>query len=130
MKWIRLLPIGLVFVCLPLIAAPAQHDVSPREARQIGKEHQKDARRLAKRTQRAAKQRQKDVAREIKRRDRERRRETKQLTKSLRERGRQVEARAAKPEKPAPPDKSDAPSKQQSNPIELLREYSGSEPKQ
>ena len=102
-KWIRLLPIGLVFACLPLIAAPQQRNQSTREARQIGKERQKDSRRLAKRSQRDAKQRQKEVAREIKRRDSERRSETKQLTKTRRKQGKQVEADAGQPEKAPPP---------------------------
>jgi hypothetical protein len=124
------LPIGLVFACLALIAAPPQRDVSAREARQIGKERQKDAQRQAKRAQREARQRQKDVAREIKRRDSERRRETKQLTKSRRQQGKQVEARAGQPEKPPPPPKSAGPGKDQPSPIERLRGYSGAESSQ
>ncbi|MDA0203878.1 MAG: hypothetical protein O3A53_06095 [Acidobacteria bacterium] len=131
MKLIRLLPIGLVLACLPLLAAPAQRDVSPREARQIGQERQKDARRQAKRAQQGAKQRQKEVARQTKRRDSERRRETKRLTKSRRKQGKQVEAHAGQSEKPPPPpSKGDGPSKQQPSPIERLRGYSGSAPKQ
>jgi len=129
-KRIRLLPIGLVFACLGLIAAPPQRDASPREARQLGEERQKDARGQAKRAQREAEQRQKEVAREIKRRDSERRREAKQLTKSRRKQGEQVEARAGQPQKPAAPPKSDGPGKDQPSPIERLRGYSGAEPKQ
>lgn len=131
MKCIRLLPIGLVFACLGLIAAPPQRDASPREAREIAKERQKDARGRAKRAQREAKQNQKEVAREIKRRDSERRREAKQLTKSRRKQGEQVEARAGQPVKPAPPpSQGDGPGKDQPSPIERLRGYSGAEPKQ
>jgi hypothetical protein len=130
-KWIRLVPIGLIFACLPMLAAPAQRGVSPREARQIGKERQKEAQRQANRAQRDAKQRQKEVAREIKSRDRERRRLAKELTKSRRRQGKQVEARAGQPEKPAPaPAKSDGPGKDQPSSIELLRGYSGAGPKQ
>ena len=129
-KLIRLALIGLVFACLPLIAAPAQRDVSPREARQIGQERQEDARKQAKRAQREAKQRQKEVARQIKRRDSERRSESAQLTKTRRNQGKQVEAHAGQPEKPAPPSQGDGPSKEQPSPIERLRGYSGAEPKQ
>jgi len=130
-KRIRALPIGLVFVCLPCFAAPPQGEVSPREARQIGEERQSDARRQAKRAQREAKQRQKEVAREIERRDSERRHDAKQLTESRRKQGKQVEARAGQPEKPAPPpSKSDGPGKDQPRPMERLRGYSNSEPKQ
>lgn len=127
MKLIRLLPLGLVFVCLPL---PAQRDVSPREARQIGEDRQKDARKQAKRAQREAKQRQKEVARQIERRDSERRSEAKQLTKARKKQGQQVEARAGQPEKPTEPPKTDGPTRNQPSPIERLRGYSGSDPKQ
>ena len=126
-KLIRLLPLGLVFMCLPL---PAQRDVSPREARRIGEDRQKDARKQAKRAQREAKQRQKEAARQIERRDSERRGEAKQLTKARKKQGEQVEARAGQREKPAPPPKADEPSKQQPSPLERLRGYSDSEPKQ
>jgi hypothetical protein len=123
----RLLPLGLVFVCLPL---QAQRDVSPGEARQIGEDRQKDARKQAKRAQRQAKHRQEEIAREIKRRDRERRSEAKQLTKARKKQGEQVEARAGQPEKPAEPPKADGPNRDQPSPIERLRGYSGADPKQ
>ena len=127
MKLIRLLPLVLVFVCLPL---PAQRDVSPREARQIGEDRQKDAKRQAKRAQREARRRQKEVARQIKRRDRERRNEAEQLTKARKKQGEQVEARAGQPEKPAEPPKADGPNRDQPSPIERLRGYSAPDPKQ
>lgn len=129
MKWIRLLPIGLVLMCLPLIAAAPQSDLSPREARQFAKERQKEARRQAKWAQRDAKRRRKEVAREIKHRDGERRRETKQLTKSRRKQGKQVEANAGQPEA-APQPKRGGPSGDQPTALERLRGYSGDEPKQ
>ena len=130
MKLVRWLAIGLVFACMGMIAAPAQREVPPRKARQIGIDRQEDARRQAERAQSEAKQRQKEVARDIKRRDRERRREAKQLTKSRRKQGRQVEAHAGQPDKPTPPSKSDRPEEDQSSPIDSLRGYSDSEPKQ
>lgn len=130
MKVVRLLPVALIFACLGLVAAPPQRDVSPREARRIGEERQKDARGRAKRAQREAKQNQKEVAREIERRDKDRRREAEQLTKSRRKQGEQVEARAGQPQQPAAPPKSDGPSKDQPSPIERLRGYSGGESKQ
>ena len=126
-KLIRLLPLGLVFICLPL---PAQRDASPREVRQIGEDRQKDARKQAKRAQREAKQRQKEVARQIERRDSERRSEAKQLTKARKKQGQQVEARAGQPEKPAEPPKTDGPTRDQPSPLERLRGYSDSDPKQ
>ena len=126
-KLIRLVPLGLVFLCLPL---PAQRDASPRGARQIGEDRQKDARKQAKRAQREAKQRQKEVARQIERRDSERRSEAKQLTKARKKQGQQVEARAGQPEKPAEPPKTDGPTRDQPSPLERLRGYSDSDPKQ
>ena len=130
MRVCRLLPIGLVFACLGLIAAPPQRDVSPREARRIGEERQKDARGRAKRAQREGRRNQKQVAREIKRRDKQRRREAEQLTKDRRKQGEQVKARAGQPQQPAAPPKADGPSKSQPSPIERLRGYSGIEPKE
>ncbi len=127
---IRISAIGLVLACVGLIASPTKREISPREARQLGTDHQADARRRADRAQSEAKRRQKEVARDIKRRDRERRREAKQLTKNRRRQGKQVEAHAGQPERPMKPSERDRPKEDQPSPVERLRGYADSEPEQ
>src|SRR5690606_32905787 len=96
-----------------------------REARAIGKRRQKESRAQARRAQRQAKQRQKSTTQEIKRRDRERSREIKQMTQERERQGKDVQSRAGQAVKPAPQPKPGNPGRNQPDPFERLRQYSG-----
>lgn len=111
-----------VLTCL--LALPAVSQQSARESRELGKQRQKEARNQAKRAQRAARQSQKSTAQELKRLHRDRQRETKQLQKGRKKQGKEIESRSGQLNKANQP-KPDAPSRDQPDPLERLRDYSG-----